>query len=348
MRSVALLALALVPATGFLAAPRVTGTGPRRRGRRLVRGAGDGGNDDAAKAAALRAEISALERDLPPPAAATAPPAAAPEYRALPGASYRCAVALTGVKDSKVDCPQIDFNFDVRFEPAAEDGVAQVTLGGPGALGRITRGFVWSTGLGLDDDSDDNAEYVVRRAPERRRLLFTPSPPRYVRWNVEARDLAPTVEDGNLYFNARVVRGAGGVVTLADGVVTTKLIRPLGIIADFKVCGTFDAAPVAALRPVPDRAPAAAVQRSSKDAMKAKLKAEAEFPLKFPLLLVGTVLFGKGFTGGAVALIKAFNGNAAALGETFFGVPVIDLDVACTIVGGAVVVTTLAKMNGGK
>ena len=144
------------------------------------------------------------------------------------------------------------------------------------------------------------------------------------------------------------MRGAGGVVALADGVVTTKLIRPLGIIADFKVCGTFAAAPVAALRPVPDRAPAAAVQRSSKDAMKAKLKAEAEFPLKFPLLLVGTVLFGKGFTGGAVALIKAFNGNAAALGETFFGVPVIDLDVACTIVGGAVVFATLAKMNGGK
>lgn len=82
------------------------------------------------------------------------------------------------------------------------------------------------------------------------------------------------------------------------------------------------------------------------DRMLEKLKEESKYPLKFPLLGVSLVLFGKGFSDAAITLIK-FNmgGYGVTLSEAFFGVPVLAIDALCVALGTALGFWTLRTMQ---
>jgi len=70
------------------------------------------------------------------------------------------------------------------------------------------------------------------------------------------------------------------------------------------------------------------------DNMIQRLKSESEYPLKFPLLGISSILFGKGFTDAVITIIKvsiAFPG--ASLTEKFLGVPVLAIDALCIFLG---------------
>ena len=81
-------------------------------------------------------------------------------------------------------------------------------------------------------------------------------------------------------------------------------------------------------------------------AMLDKLESENRYPLKFPLLAVGTILFGKGFGDALITLIKVnveFPG--ATRTEEFLGVPVLAIDVACVVAGAALASWTWNTMK---
>ena len=82
------------------------------------------------------------------------------------------------------------------------------------------------------------------------------------------------------------------------------------------------------------------------DRMLEKLKEESKYPLKFPLLGVSLILFGKGFSDAAITLIK-FNmgGYGVTLSEAFLGVPVLAIDALCVVLGAALGVWTLKTMR---
>lgn len=71
-------------------------------------------------------------------------------------------------------------------------------------------------------------------------------------------------------------------------------------------------------------------------AMLDKLESENKYPLKFPLLAVGTILFGKGFGDALITIIKVnIDFPGATLTEDFMGVPVLAIDAACVLAGAA-------------
>jgi len=81
-------------------------------------------------------------------------------------------------------------------------------------------------------------------------------------------------------------------------------------------------------------------------AMLDKLESENRYPLKFPLLAVGTILFGKGFGDAAITIIKVnIDFPGATLGEEFMGVPVLVIDALCVVAGAALASWTWNTMK---
>jgi hypothetical protein len=65
-----------------------------------------------------------------------------------------------------------------------------------------------------------------------------------------------------------------------------------------------------------------------------RLENENKYPLKFPLLAVSLILFGKGFSDAMITLIKVnMNFPGASLTAQFEGIPVLAIDGICVIVG---------------
>lgn len=81
-------------------------------------------------------------------------------------------------------------------------------------------------------------------------------------------------------------------------------------------------------------------------AMLDKLESENRYPLKFPLLAIGTILFGKGFGDALITLIKVnIDFPGANLTEEFLGVPVLAIDAACVVAGAALASWTWNTMK---
>ena len=81
-------------------------------------------------------------------------------------------------------------------------------------------------------------------------------------------------------------------------------------------------------------------------AMLDKLESENRYPLKFPLLAIGTILFGKGFGDALITLIKVnIDFPGANLREDFLGVPVLAIDSACVVAGAALASWTWNTMK---
>mmetsp|Transcript_11927 Transcript_11927/g.25263 ORF Transcript_11927/g.25263 Transcript_11927/m.25263 type:complete len:269 (+) Transcript_11927:127-933(+) len=73
---------------------------------------------------------------------------------------------------------------------------------------------------------------------------------------------------------------------------------------------------------------------NNSSSMMERLESESKYPLKFPLLAISLVLFGKGFSDALITLIKvniAFPG--ASLTEQFQGIPILAIDFVCVVVG---------------
>lgn len=74
------------------------------------------------------------------------------------------------------------------------------------------------------------------------------------------------------------------------------------------------------------------IQESS--SMMQRLENESKYPLKFPLLAVSLILFGKGFSDALITLIKVnINFPGASLTAQFQGIPVLAIDFVCVIAG---------------
>ncbi len=84
-----------------------------------------------------------------------------------------------------------------------------------------------------------------------------------------------------------------------------------------------------------DRDREAANQSSQESSnMMQRLENESKYPLKFPLLAVSLILFGKGFSDALITLIKVnINFPGASLTAQFQGVPVLAIDFVCVIAG---------------
>ena len=81
-------------------------------------------------------------------------------------------------------------------------------------------------------------------------------------------------------------------------------------------------------------------------AMLDKLESENKYPLKFPLLVVGTILFGKGFGDALITIIKVnIDFPGATLTEDFMGVPVLAIDAVCILAGAALASWTWNNMR---
>ena len=81
-------------------------------------------------------------------------------------------------------------------------------------------------------------------------------------------------------------------------------------------------------------------------AMLDKLESENRYPLKFPLLAVGTIIFGKGFGDALISFVKVnIEFPGATLTEEFLGVPVLAIDAACVVAGAALASWTWNTMK---
>ncbi len=83
-------------------------------------------------------------------------------------------------------------------------------------------------------------------------------------------------------------------------------------------------------------------------AMMAKLEKEQQYPLKFPLLGVSLILFGKGLSDALITAIKVYIGFPGAnllVKETFMGLPVLGIDFVCVVIGAALGFWTLNTMK---
>ena len=68
--------------------------------------------------------------------------------------------------------------------------------------------------------------------------------------------------------------------------------------------------------------------------MMERLENESKYPLKFPLLAISLVLFGKGFSDALITLIKVnIDFPGASLTAQFQGIPVLAIDGVCVIAG---------------
>lgn len=80
--------------------------------------------------------------------------------------------------------------------------------------------------------------------------------------------------------------------------------------------------------------------------MMAKLENESKYPLKFPLLGVSLILFGKGFSDALITLIKVnIDFPGASLTATFQGIPVLAIDFVCVLAGAGIGLWTFKTMK---
>jgi len=77
-----------------------------------------------------------------------------------------------------------------------------------------------------------------------------------------------------------------------------------------------------------------------------RLEDESKYPLKFPLLGISLVLFGKGLSDALITIIKVnIDFPGASLTEQFMGVPVLAIDAVCVGVGVALASWTWKTMK---
>lgn len=80
--------------------------------------------------------------------------------------------------------------------------------------------------------------------------------------------------------------------------------------------------------------------------MMAKLENESKYPLKFPLLGVSLILFGKGFSDALITLIKVnIDFPGASLTAQFQGIPVLAIDLVCVLAGAGIGFWTFKTMK---
>mmetsp|Transcript_29023 Transcript_29023/g.78541 ORF Transcript_29023/g.78541 Transcript_29023/m.78541 type:complete len:260 (+) Transcript_29023:195-974(+) len=85
---------------------------------------------------------------------------------------------------------------------------------------------------------------------------------------------------------------------------------------------------------------------TSNSSMMKRLENESKYPLKFPLLAVSLILFGKGFSDALITLIKVNIGfPGASLTDQFQGIPVLAIDVVCVIIGAGIGLWTWKTMK---
>lgn len=71
--------------------------------------------------------------------------------------------------------------------------------------------------------------------------------------------------------------------------------------------------------------------------MMQQLEQESKYPLKFPLLAISLVLFGKGFGDALITIIKVnIDFLGASLTDEFLGVPVLLIDLVCIVLGSSI------------
>ena len=67
-----------------------------------------------------------------------------------------------------------------------------------------------------------------------------------------------------------------------------------------------------------------------------KLEKESKYPLKFPLLGISLILFGKGFGDAFITLIKVnMDFPGVSLSDEFLGIPVLLIDTICLLAGAS-------------
>ena len=192
----------------------------------------------AERAAALRAEVEQLEkeRDQQQAERASETPvheltSAEQRWSQLAGSCWKLSMDLQGVKEERSTLRPVQVTTTIRLQEREADGLAPVTVLEPTKY--IQKGFVWSTGLGVDDNSDDESTYL--------------------RFNLRAEEMEPTVPSGSVYVNARVaVDETSGTLSLEDGLVTVKQPKKVsflwtvyeGLLAEFKVIGSCTLSPI--------------------------------------------------------------------------------------------------------
>jgi len=77
-----------------------------------------------------------------------------------------------------------------------------------------------------------------------------------------------------------------------------------------------------------------------------RLENESKYPLKFPLLGVSLVLFGKGLSDALITIIKVnIDFPGVSLADQFMGVPILAIDAVCVVVGAALASSTWKTMK---
>jgi hypothetical protein len=192
-----------------------------------------GASEDATKlreaAARIRAEVEELEKSASPnrKPIAVAVPSLRPAAQfplTIRDSCWRIKMEIAGTKEERgLKKSPVQVSFSCQLQD--EDNIVVVEENNK----YIERGFVWSP----DRESDKV----------------------YVAFDVRVVGLG-LVPDGKIYLNARVDQTPDGRYSLADGVVTIKQVQQgrgfgffsfAGILAEFKVVGSFEATPIAAV-----------------------------------------------------------------------------------------------------
>mmetsp|Transcript_7380 Transcript_7380/g.8190 ORF Transcript_7380/g.8190 Transcript_7380/m.8190 type:complete len:140 (+) Transcript_7380:3-422(+) len=80
--------------------------------------------------------------------------------------------------------------------------------------------------------------------------------------------------------------------------------------------------------------------------MMRKLENESKYPLKFPLLAISLILFGKGFTDALITIIKVnIDFPGASLTAQFQGISILAIDILCVMIGLGLGLWTLKSMK---
>lgn len=88
------------------------------------------------------------------------------------------------------------------------------------------------------------------------------------------------------------------------------------------------------------------IEETNSNSMMDRLESESKYPLKFPLLAVSLVLFGKGFSDALITLIKVnIDFPGASLTAQFQGIPVLAVDFFCVAAGAAIGLWTWKTMK---
>eukprot|EP00571_Detonula_confervacea_P013875 CAMPEP_0172301308 /NCGR_PEP_ID=MMETSP1058-20130122/3229_1 /TAXON_ID=83371 /ORGANISM="Detonula confervacea, Strain CCMP 353" /LENGTH=257 /DNA_ID=CAMNT_0013011371 /DNA_START=145 /DNA_END=918 /DNA_ORIENTATION=- len=87
-------------------------------------------------------------------------------------------------------------------------------------------------------------------------------------------------------------------------------------------------------------------EKETSSGMLQRLENESKYPLKFPLLGVSLVLFGKGLSDALITIIKVnIDFPGVSLADQFMGVPILAIDAVCVVVGAALASWTWKTMK---